>query len=497
MLLVNKINKLRHNFWFLWFLILTVVFLIHCLTLTISPTIWMDEIQIIDYGRTIFHPQTNWSINWSIPLERPVLCLSYLGTSLQAFAYEITHSPVGPRLISLIGSTVAATSCLAYLLSLKTSKWVAFCLSLAYLLDPIFVSSYRGARVDCWAISLCFISCWLVRHQINNLQSDQNPPKQLFFVVGVLMTLMAFIWPTALFLFPLILLELYEIFGNKQEKSKDWSKIKVKLLAFCLGVCITSAIVIIPVWQEVITALNDLSRASRSDSLALNLSDKLRSDFSLFKTALSISPFLLIGGVTSALVVRDKKITCTVLLILTIVLLSRPYGMRIVYLIPYLILAISYLFKPRSSIIVKSKYHIFKVSFLIILLTWSLLISLGYRTVIALSQVEGRNSILIEKLAQQSIGYGNYNVLIPYEFYYAGRTLNWNMYTPFGDYTPQQWQKFMLTIDYAILGEDADVKRIQNSGLHFSKKLSYPIAKEQNKFFFGGKPFGTYKLYAR
>ena len=71
------------------------------------------------------------------------------------------------------------------------------------------------------------------------------------------------------------------------------------------------------------------------------------------------------------------------------------------------------------------------------------------------------------------------------------------MYTPFGDYTPQQWQKFMLTIDYAILSEDADVKNIQNSGLHFSKKLSYPIAKEQNKFFFGGKPFRTYNLYAR
>ena len=514
----NKISQLRNNFWVLWFLILTSILLIQLPTLVISPTIWMDEVQIIDYGRTIFSPQTDWSINWFIPLNKPVLSFLYLGNLWQSLAYDFTQSPLGPRLMSLFGALVAASGCLGWLLSLKTPRFIAVCLSLVYLLDPIFVSSYRGARVDCWAMGLCFITCWMIRHEINHLQSVERSKRsknyRLFFIVGINLIAIISIWITGLLLLPLIFIEIYELLLNYWRINK--STTIHHLLIMVLGSCLTLLMIIAPIYPQFLIAFNDLLRFVRSDSLALNFSDKLYGDFNHLKTSLILSPFLLTGGIVSIFFIRKRNITYTFIFLLGLVFASKPYGNRIVYLIPYIILSLSCFFKRQytqeNNLLMDTqqtsiephqtskryKYRLSQIC-LIILLTWSILISLGYRNIVALTQIESRNpnnlySLVVDVVKEDT------RVLTPYEFYYAGRALNWKMFFPFGTYTAEEYNSFLSTMDYAIVPEnqsDLAVEKLEDAGLSLIRTLNPPGKTGQNRFVFGGKPFGTYRLYQK
>lgn len=140
-ILINNVsNNLRNNFWLLWFLILTIVFLIHCLTLTVSPPIWQDEVQIIEYGRIFLQPITDWSVNWDLLNARPFFFLFYLGCLLQEWAFKAANfSIAGSRIFTLIGASVAATTTMGWLLYRQVPRKIAALLGLALLLDPYYI----------------------------------------------------------------------------------------------------------------------------------------------------------------------------------------------------------------------------------------------------------------------------------------------------------------------------------------------------------------------
>src|ERR1044071_8427894 len=81
----------NRKLWLYWIVIVSTIFLIHLLTFTISPTLWVDEAQIIEHGRlTLFEPHGAWSVNWWSTPNRPVLLWSYLGPALQEMAFRLT-----------------------------------------------------------------------------------------------------------------------------------------------------------------------------------------------------------------------------------------------------------------------------------------------------------------------------------------------------------------------------------------------------------------------
>src|SRR5262249_12484560 len=98
--------------WVSWLIMVTTVCVIHSLTINTSPPLWVDEAQIIEHGRLIpFDPHSEWSMNWSAAANRPILLWSYLGPALQETAFRITRPlSIGPRLASLFGAMIAATT---------------------------------------------------------------------------------------------------------------------------------------------------------------------------------------------------------------------------------------------------------------------------------------------------------------------------------------------------------------------------------------------------
>lgn len=496
-------KNLGRHFWLCWFLALLTIFILNLSTLTLSPTVWMDEVQIVDYGRTIFDPSTDWSITWLVSENRPLISVLYLGNLLQNLTYQIFRSPLGPRLASSFGAIFAATVCVGFLLSLKTPKWVAFVLGLVLFLDPIFVSSYRGARVDCWAIGLCFLACWLIRHQTNSLESSLSITKPPFLITGLCISAMLFTWPTAIFLTPLIATEFVHFYYLSQ-KSKNRTafeifpldpSITLLLAGFTLGLVAIS----LPVLSELVSGIKTILAFSKSDSIVVNFADKVKSDSRLFLTSLSLSPFLLLGGITTALILtsRYKQKSLATLLVLGLVIFSRPYGQRFVYLIPYLIIVIALLFVEDSSVQRRIIYWL-KRLFLVALLIWSITISLGIRNIVALTQVEGRNPERILKFAEDVIGEGDHKVLIPYGLYYAGRDLGWKVYNSFGyiqSTSESDYKKFLSQMDYIITTDRSDNNNHFRNEFTFKGELNSLVENEQNKFFFGSRPFPVYYFY--
>jgi hypothetical protein len=138
--------------------------LAHSLTLTRSPPAWQDEVQIIDYGRTIL-PGSDRShgVNW-IDRHRPIELLNCIGPLIQETACRLSSTTMlGPRVAALLGAAAAAAVLRGWLVAAGVSPWIASTGGLAFLWDPLFASSYRGARVDSWCMAAILASLWCIR----------------------------------------------------------------------------------------------------------------------------------------------------------------------------------------------------------------------------------------------------------------------------------------------------------------------------------------------
>ena len=128
------------------------VALLSCLaqlpTATISPPAWQDEVQIIDYGRTVI-PGSDLSFGTTLTrVGRVVRPLEYVGCLIQEAAYRIASgSMIGPRVAALAGALCAAIALWAWLKEAGVEQWIAGALGCAFLWDPIFAQSYRGAQI--------------------------------------------------------------------------------------------------------------------------------------------------------------------------------------------------------------------------------------------------------------------------------------------------------------------------------------------------------------
>src|SRR4029453_13430310 len=154
---LSKDDRSKYKLWKCWLMVFAFIGLITLLTLGIFPPLWNYEAQIIEHGRLLpFHSDHTWSMNWWSAANRPILLWSYLGPALQETAFRVTRPlSTGPRLASLVGAMAAATVLLGWLLAMKTDRRVTFMLGLIFLVDPMFVQNYRGARIDCWALAFC------------------------------------------------------------------------------------------------------------------------------------------------------------------------------------------------------------------------------------------------------------------------------------------------------------------------------------------------------
>ena len=191
-----------------WFLFLIPAILLHLPTLEISPTAWGDELQIVDHGRIVLNPDTDYAMSW-VANNQPKAMPFYLGVVIQEWAYEISQNLLGPRFVSLFGAALAATALFAWLRSRKISCLVALLVAITFFENPSFIQSYRGGRLDGAAIAAIIYSALLLRYALAKQRSIIGLFAGGFGALGI------WLWPSAALLVGLPLLELWDA-GRKR-----------------------------------------------------------------------------------------------------------------------------------------------------------------------------------------------------------------------------------------------------------------------------------------
>jgi TM2 domain-containing membrane protein YozV len=441
---------------------------------------------------------------------------------------------------------MAATMALGWLVARRVPFYAAFGLSLAFMLDPLFVFSQRMARPDSWVLALCFACCWLLRETTNK---DHSFERWHIMAAGGLAATAAFIWPSAVLIYPLIILELFQVAKAGKEVAYRNKYILSLVLYFTVGGLIFAVLLLLPIWQNLLIILNDMTTLlSQNVDPSKTSQDRFFSFFNIeswltmmrtFRRAFSpVFPLLALAGIVLH---REKGLILVFIVTLFIIFASRVYSLRVLYLLPYLLVLGSGIFiqsKESQSNLLKS----LRIITLSVLLAWSVGISLLIRTALGLEGKSERNRDKIYQVAVSKIGKGNHNVFLgfTYEFYFVGRSLGWKLYTPYILYSNNEqgkWEmpykptpeflELLSKMDYVIIPkgtvtEKLDVqvarsnveleKQLASSGLYFSSTFRLGEDGYQNRtkefllwlfqgrglaFLQGKDSYGSYMLYAR
>ncbi|MCF4102176.1 hypothetical protein L1I30_10895 [Gillisia sp. M10.2A] len=517
-----RINSRRY-FWKIWMIFVFIIATIFFTVLDYAPFLHIDEFTIVDLGRTILNPRSDWSITWMISENHPAINVFYLGAVFQELTLQALGE-YGPRISGIIGALVAATVLMAWLLKRRTPHKIVLILGLVFLLDPIFVQAYTVGRLDGWAMAFCFLSCLSLRQDI--YRSFTGLRSKLFIVfAGIAAALAIFIWPSAALLYPLILMELFLVTKKYRLEGKNIKNTLRPSILFSFGALLAVILLTIP-----IASLLKSSLSSILDGILLNLhygaangveqQSFLSSDgiITLLRI-LKFSPFLVILALTAAVIKRNSELIVAGILATMVIVLSLVYLNRVLYLIPYMILLVAAFYSNYYKLSWKSGASSFKIIGLILLLIWPISISIIGRTTLAVQIRNEDNRKLMHLAAKEMIGPGNYSVYLPGpEFYYAGRALGWKMYRPyaaFGDTLSSAMLKEMIPkLDYVIMPEWEEDKVfdslltkkgiVGNGWYALYEKQAQPqtvkttnLHRLRNLFFIHPKAYGPYKLYAR
>lgn len=524
--------------WYLWLFVSVLVFLIQSYTIDILPSILQDEAQITDYGRLAFDPKSDWSATWLLGENKPLLMWSYLGPYIAEVAYQIFgNHGIGPRIAALIGGLLAGTMAMGWLLARKVPTYVAFILSLAFLLDPLFVLSQRMARVDSWVIACCLAACWILNSSVSSKEAKK---RWSFAGIGALSAMALLVWPSAIFLFPLILFELIQHLHSIKFQTNPRKNITQLCLYLITGAVVTSFLLIIPVWHNTYLIFGDVKEmASLNIKSTIPLQDRLFSliNFDLWLKLIkaftkTFSPLFPILALASLLYSQSKGLIFAAIFTLALIFATLVYEFRALYLLPYMLAMVGNVYlrlklKPVSPVINK-----FSKVALGVLVLWSISISLVTRTYLG---IKSKNEQQREKLyhaAFTSIGPGKHKVFLDYtyELYYTGRSLGWQLYTPYIQYTydkkgnwirineyqpKEQFLSLLTQMDFAVFPQGTITNEVKDQlsqcGLGFQgiividqtaekENLKYKLNRNHDVllwFLEGRKNYGPYLLYKK
>ncbi|MFZ4641494.1 MAG: hypothetical protein ACOYMP_14015 [Nodosilinea sp.] len=339
-------------------------------------------------------------------------------------------------------------------------------------------------------------------------------------MVGSLAAVAIFIWPSAVFLYPLVLFELASLLHQQREPGKGRL---TQLTAFFTGGILTGIVLLFPIWQQLGAALSDTYALSTTSG---GVSASGESISTYFQTVLStrlvdlgssfkMSPFLPLAAIVSLFYRRQPGLLFITLFATTLVLNTNVYIYRVIYLLPYCVVLVSTLYQAESrQLKTFPKARWLKSCLLMLLLGWSFSLSMLVRPVIALGQDADRDPRILTDVAASAIGSGEHIVFLlgPVEFYHAGRTLQWKMFwqylnspTSYLDMLDDPaYKQTFSRLDYLILPQGAMTPQLQqvmdNVGLgdHFTLLTSSPdLVKGQKSRFRPPQPYGPYVVFRR
>jgi hypothetical protein len=455
-------------------------------TLTTAPMLWTDEVHIAEYGRLFFDPRTSWSLLWQG--DHPITPWYYIGGVLQELAARASSpSCLGPRLFGLTGALLAAATLAAWLLRRGTLPAASFLLSLLFLFEPVFVWAYRGGRIDGWTLSCGFSACYLIA-------AYRSSPDRWGRLVaaGSLVALGFFVWPSIAFLLPLIGLELVRA-------ARRQSRPAPPLAAFAIGGTVTFVGLASFAILEMPSVVGDFTKQLSIAGMAPDspLSQLRASAWLLFVIMLVRSPWTVPLILTSWKSGSSRTALALIAIPLAIMLRTLLYGNRMIYLVPYLIAFYAEAFRTPAPHATESTRPG----------AWMLLatavagaagLALVLRSIMPWIQRDARSEARVVAAAKEAAPLGA-TVCLTYEaieFYFAGRSRGWQMFTASPDVLAHCDTAITnTTVPHPNLEQALESSGFRRESTLLNEKTSAPPDWERH--IYGYRIYGPYAIYRR
>lgn len=414
--------------WTVWACIALATFAVHLVTLRISPPVWQDEVQIIDYGRK-FLPggDSSHSISWRLE-GRPNPLLSYLGGAVQEVGYRLAGGdPAGPRISTILGALFASAALLGWLRARSINPFWALACAVLFLWDPLFVQGYRGARVDGWAMGWMLAGFWVLRA---NLAGEDRrawwTPRWWHLLAGLCVALSGLMWMSAILLVPLLLHELLSREGERRPG----------LLARLTPVAWVGSSALIFLLLGLVPQGFDLGSRVGSGNVG---SFSVMAEIPGLLQPYARSPWVPLAALLVFAQLSRRAFWAAILAGLFGVLYTGTYEHRAVYLLPYFLLALAFVL-ARAEIRLEGApwLRFLPTTAAVGLLLWSGALSLVLRPAAAFSTANARAPEQLEVMLEEAVGEGPGDMyLASWELYYAARSLGWRTY--FAAFENDQW----------------------------------------------------------
>lgn len=479
-MMINRVPVSKYSAWAALVVCCSAICAIHLITLKIDPTLFQDEVQIIDFGRTSIDPTTSWAISWNIQEGIPVLTPSYLASTIQERAFKLSEpSNLGPRSAAMIGAVIATLCLFGWLRARDTPQSFAFFLAIAFFIDPIFSDIYRQGRVDGYAIAACLAACWLIR-AARSREACQRPIRNPLVGAGFLLSAAPFLWLSTPILFPLAALEIFRVLEMRvrtrpaQKLSRMLAPVFFPFIAGCIVGLTLFSLPLLSSWEYY---LHGLTSAAAVQARAAEIQNPV---IDLF---LANDPALVVVLLVSLVIRREIGLLLALVGAVALILNTMIYLPRILYLLPYAFAIIGGACTQAAGTERRSIAYPIMGRAMAALLIWNTGSVLLVRPYAAHQQWPANDPDQFLAQFEQHIGPGDYRVLLEaWEGYYAARSLGWHIFRAGSPLAQADYLEFAKTMDYLVLPQKQALPQIDKSQLIESGfELQATIVVERNR----------------
>lgn len=407
--------------------VLVVTLGLHCVTISHSPAIWKDEVQILDYARVLFNPSTDWSLTMDRRARAGLLPNPVYLAVLHGWTKVFGLSPAATRSLACVSASAAVVLFWALMRSVAIGPWMCTVAGLGLWFDGLFIKSFRGARADPFAMAVALGAClaW-------NLALRRNSSRWAA-VAGMLAPISLLSWPTA----AVVLLLAPGLWGRFAVCERDL-RLRLCLIAATSGAAVV-AIYALAYWLP----NRERIAATLLDTYSLGRIPVLRACRGTFSFAPWV--FLALAAATILAVWRRSAAVPAAALVLGLLIVAagpQTHEYRLVYLLPSMYFFIAQAFPEKMGWIL-----------LVALLTAapSGTVHCGMRVLAGVQNYEMRDYAPIAARLRQLIPEGAQVVTGPgcdSEHYYTGRANAWRMYDINADIAVRNVPVFYLLVEH-------------------------------------------------
>jgi hypothetical protein len=307
--------------------------------LTLLHAVFTDEIHIAEYGRLFLDPHSDWSLFWQG--DHGITPWYFIGGLFEEFALRATSpSCAGSRLLGLLGSVLASGALVAWLWRRGTLPAAALLLGWLFLFNPIVMPAYTAGRIDGWAQCCAFAAGYQI------VMSGSSPRAWRLFTAGGLLSLAFFVWPSVAYLLPLLGIELWR--ANRSAGRSLWPSLVMTgvgagIVFLVLG--LTVLIRVPNVLRDVPSQLAVAGMAPHSAASGFAINVRTLVAHLIVRNPWNV-PLAFIVWRSGA----SRAQLLWMMLPISIMFFTMLYGNRLIYMVPYLMVAFSGAFaRPEAA----------------------------------------------------------------------------------------------------------------------------------------------------